>query len=70
MVPIFKNNGVIWNCNCYGAVKLLEHGMKLVERVLDKGLYGIVIVNEMQFGFMSESGTIYAVYLEKVAKRV
>ena len=27
----------IRNCSCYGAVKHLEHGMKVVERVLERG---------------------------------
>ena len=34
VAPIFKGKGNIWNCRCYRAVKLLEHGMKVVERVL------------------------------------
>ena len=37
VVPIFNGNGDIRNCSCYGAVKLPEHGMKVVERVLQKG---------------------------------
>ena len=37
VVPIFEGKGNIGNCSCYGAVKLLEHGMKVVERVLEKG---------------------------------
>ena len=36
--PIFKGNGDIRNCSCYCAVELLEHGMKVVERVLKKVL--------------------------------
>ena len=32
-------------------VKLLEHGMKVVEWVLEKRLHRIVTVDEMQFGF-------------------
>ena len=54
VVPIFKANGDIKNCSCYRAVKILEHEMKAVERVLEKRLHGIVSVDEMQFGFMSE----------------
>ena len=38
VVPIFKGMGDIRSCSCYRAVKLLEHGMKVVERVLEKGL--------------------------------
>ena len=34
VVPIFKGEGYMRNCSCYGAVKFLEHGMKVVERVL------------------------------------
>ena len=49
------------NCSCYGAVNLIEHGMKVVDGVLEKVLCRIVIVDEMQFGFMSESGTIDSV---------
>ena len=36
VVPIFKLKGDIRNCSCYGAVKLLEHGMEVLERVLEK----------------------------------
>ena len=37
--------------------------MKVVERVLDKRLYRIVTVNEMQFGFMPERGTTDTVFV-------
>ena len=37
VVPIFKGKGDIRNCSCYGAVKLLEHGVKVVEWVFEKG---------------------------------
>ena len=54
MVPILKGKGDIWNCCCYGAVKLLEHGMKAVEKELLKRLCAIVTVDEIQFGSMPE----------------
>ena len=34
VVPIFKGKGDIRNCRCYGAVKCLKHGMKVMEKVL------------------------------------
>ena len=37
VVPIFKGKGDIRNCSCYRVVKLLEHGMKVVEMVFKKG---------------------------------
>ena len=45
------------------AMKLFEHVMKVVERVLEKGFCAIVTVNEMQFGFMPERGTIDTVFI-------
>ena len=38
VVPIFKRKADIMNCSFYRTVKLFEHGMKVVERVLEKGL--------------------------------
>ena len=62
-VPIFKGKGDIRNCSCHRAVTLLEHGMKVVERVLLKRLHRIVSVDKMQFGFMPERETIDAVFI-------
>ena len=45
VVLIFKGKGDIRNCSCYRAVKLLEHGMKVVERVFEKRLCRIVSVD-------------------------
>ena len=56
-------------------MKLLEHGTKVMERVLENRLHRIVSVDEMQFDFMSERGTICAVFIlrrmleERYAKR-
>ena len=35
VVPIFKGKRDIRNCSCYGVVKLLEHGMKVVEKIFE-----------------------------------
>ena len=50
VVPIFKGKFDIRNCSSYRVVKLLEHGMKVVERVSEKSLCIVVSVDEMQFG--------------------
>ena len=36
VVPIFKGKGDVMDCGAYREVKLLEHAMKIVERVLEK----------------------------------
>ena len=63
VIPIFKGKGDIRNCSCYRAVKLLEHEMNVIERELEKRLHRIVTVDEMQFGFMPEKGTIDIVFI-------
>ena len=61
--PIFKRKSDIRNFSCYRDVKCQEHGMMVVERVLEKRLCRIVYVDEMQFGFMPVRGTIDAVFI-------
>ena len=34
IVPIFKRKGDVISCGSYRAVRLLEHAMKIIERVL------------------------------------
>ena len=54
VAPIFIGEGDIRNCSCNISVAPLEHGMKVVERLLEKRLHRIVTVDEMQFGCMPE----------------
>ena len=63
VVPNFKGKGDIRNCSCYRAVKHVEHRMKVMKRVFEKMFHGIMTVDEMQFGFMPERGTIDAVII-------
>ena len=39
IVPIFKKKGDILECGNYRGIKLLEHGLKILERILEK--YGL-----------------------------
>ena len=63
VVPIFKGKGDVMNCGSYRGVKLLEHGMKIIERVLERRIRTIVDFDEAQFGFMSGKETIDALFL-------
>ena len=63
VVPILKGKGDAINCGAYRGVKLLEHAMKIVEKVLEKRMRRMVKVDEMQFGFMPRKGTIDAVFI-------
>ena len=63
VVPIFKGKGDAMSCRVYRRVQLLEHAMKIVEKVLERRLLHMVKVDEMQFGFMPGKGTIDAVFI-------
>ena len=40
IVPIFKQKGDVLECGKYRGIKLMEHGLKIMERVLDERLKG------------------------------
>ena len=63
IVPIFKGKGDVMSSGSYREVKLLEHAMKIVERVLERRIRTLVNLNKMQFGFMPEKGTVDAIFI-------
>ena len=63
MVPVFKGKRDAMSCGAHRGVKLLEHAMKIVEKVLERRMRRMVKVDEMQFGFMPSKGTIDAVFI-------
>ena len=69
-VTIFKRKGDMRNCSCYGALKLHELRLKVVERVLEKRPCRNVTTNEMRFSSMPEKGTINAEGCKKAERRV
>jgi hypothetical protein len=50
----------------YRGVKLLEHAMKVVERVLLRRLREVVEIDEMQCGFMPGKGTVDALFMARM----
>ena len=63
VVSIFKGKRDVMDCGAYRGVKLLEHAMKIVERVLEKRVRGLVAIDDMQFGFMPWKGTTHALFI-------
>ena len=51
------------DCGAYRGVKLLEHAMKMVERVLENRIREFVMIDEMQFGFMPGKRTTQALFI-------
>ena len=52
VVAIFKGKGDVMDCGAYRGVKLLEHAMKIVERVLENRIRGLVTGPAPQGGLL------------------
>jgi hypothetical protein len=65
-VPLYKGKGDVRDCGAYRGVKLLEHAMKVVERVFLMRLRKMVEIDEMQCGFMPGKGTVDALFMARM----
>ena len=52
-VPIYKRKGDALDCGKYKGIRLLEHVMKLFEKVLKEIQRKLIKVDDRQFGFCS-----------------
>ena len=48
VVPLFKGKGNVLKCNNYCTIKLLEHGMKVVEHVFEKRMRKMAEIRKEQ----------------------
>ena len=61
-VPIYKGKGDAMECGKYRGVRLLEHGMKAYEIVLERRLRELVEIGDCQFGFCPGRSTTGAIF--------
>uniref|UniRef100_A0A6A7FPU9 Retrovirus-related Pol polyprotein LINE-1 n=1 Tax=Hirondellea gigas TaxID=1518452 RepID=A0A6A7FPU9_9CRUS len=59
-IPIFKGKGDVLQCGKYRGMRLLEHGMKIFEKVLEERL---IKIDGRQFGFRSGKSMTDAVFI-------
>jgi len=50
-------------CGSYRGIKLLEHAMKVVERIFEDRIRQQIDIDDMQFGFMKGKGTTDAIFI-------
>jgi len=62
LLPVFNMKGDLMECGFYRVIKLLEHAMKVIERVFERRVGEKVKIDAMQFGFMPGKGTTDAVF--------
>lgn len=65
LIPVYKGKGDPLQCGSYRAIKLLDHAMKVYERVLEKRLRSQVELDEMQFGFMPGRSTTDPIFITR-----
>lgn len=63
ILPIYKGKGDPVDCGSYRAIKLLEHTMKVMERILEKRIRDQVKIDDMQFGFSPGKSTMDAIFI-------
>jgi len=62
ILPIYKGKGDPRECGSYTGIKLLEHVMKVVERIFEHRIQQQIELDDMQFGFMKGKGTTDAIF--------
>ena len=71
LVPIYKGKGDVLECSSSRGIKLLEHGMKVSERVLiERRLRQAVEIDKMQFGFRPGTGTTHATFIARQLQEI
>ena len=65
LIPIYKQKGDILECGNYRGIKLMEHALKLLERVIDRRVRELVEIKDIQFGFRKGRSTVDAMHIIK-----
>ena len=63
MVYVYKGKGNALECGSYRGIKLLDHVMKVFERVIEGKVRARVEIDDMQFGFRPGMGTTDAIFI-------
>ena len=60
---VFKGKGKATDRGNYRSLKLTDHGLNVVERIIEVIIRDVVNVDKMQFGFMPGRGTTDAIFI-------
>jgi len=63
VLPIYRGKGDPMECGSYRGIKLLEHAMKVVERIFEYKIRQQIGIDDMHFGFMKGKGTTDAIFI-------
>ena len=57
MTPLYKGKGNVTDCNNYRGIKLMCHGMKLFERLVEDILRQVIEISSTQSGYQQGKST-------------
>ena len=63
IVPIYQQEGDPMDCGNHRSIKLLEHIMRVLEKILDKKPRDIIPINNTQMSFMPGRGTKDVIFI-------
>ena len=66
---MYKGKENVLECSSYRGIKLLEHVLKVLERVIEARIRKIVKIDELQFGFSPGKGTTDAIFIVRQSKK-
>ena len=65
-IPIFKNKGDPQRCGSYRKIKLMNHIMKIWERIIEARLRNTVKISKQQYRFMPTKRSTHAMFSLKM----
>jgi len=65
VLPIYKGKGDPMECGSYRGIKLLEHAMKVVEKISEHRIRQQFETDDMQLGFMKGKETTDAIFMAR-----
>jgi len=65
VLPVYKGKGDPMACGSYRGIKVLEHAMKVVERIFEHRIRQQIKIDDMPFGFMKGKGTTDAIFMAR-----
>ena len=63
MLSIYKGKGDVLDCGFQGGIKLIDHIMKVLERLVEKKVKSKGPLDSMQLGFTSGKGTTDTIFI-------
>jgi len=69
VLPVYKGKGDPMECGSHREIKLLEHAMKVAERIFENTIWQQIDIDDMQFGFMKGKETIGAILIVRLMQK-